>query len=66
MPYADPHVVRNNLTFRQAQRNLLTARALNDNLPAYQHKKDLDGSAIVAGPRVAAGLDPFDSKKVSP
>ncbi|KAJ8084539.1 hypothetical protein PM082_003312 [Marasmius tenuissimus] len=48
-----------------AHQHLITARAINtakqqEGKPAFE---TLDWSSMVAGPRVAAGLDPFDSKK---
>jgi hypothetical protein len=48
-----------------AYQHLLTARALHaaQTLEGKQQFDTLDWSAIVAGTRVAAGLDGFDSKK---
>jgi hypothetical protein len=50
-----------------AHQHLLTARALHTAQKAQgkQTVDVLDWSAIVAGTRVAAGLDGFDSQKVS-
>ena len=45
---------------------MLTARALHDNLAQAGHAKFdvLDWSSLIAGTRVAAGLDGFDNSKV--
>ena len=50
-----------------AHQHLLTARALHDSkkIRGQQVFETLDWSSIVAGTRVASGLDGFDSKKVS-
>lgn len=49
-----------------AHGHLLTARALNGNLQrkGTSRFETLDWSALIAGTRVAAGLDGFDSSKV--
>ena len=44
---------------------MLTARALNAAKGEASKFPQLDWSAMAAGTRVAAGLDPFDSSKVS-
>lgn len=51
-----------------AHQHLLTARALHQNKKQEGKAKfeTLDWSGIVAGTRVAAGLDGFDSQKVVP
>lgn len=50
-----------------AHQHLITARAIHANQAAQgkENFKTLDWSGLVAGPRVAAGLDAFDSQKVS-
>jgi 3-hydroxyisobutyrate dehydrogenase-like beta-hydroxyacid dehydrogenase len=50
-----------------AHQRLLTTRALHQQTTAAKTNKfeTLDWSAIVAGSRVAAGLDAFDTQKVS-
>lgn len=50
-----------------AHQHLITARALHRAQGAEGHQtfETLDWSGIVAGTRVAAGLDGFDSQKVS-
>jgi len=50
-----------------AQQHLLTARAIHSAEVAQgkQHFDTLDITAMVAGTRVAAGLDGFDSRKHS-
>lgn len=54
-------------TLDTAHRNLLTARAIHKNqkLQGTQSVNILDWSALIAGPRVAAGLDGLNSGKVS-
>ncbi len=49
-----------------AHQHLITARAIHANQVAQGKEtfKTLDWSGLVAGPRVAAGLDAFDSQKV--
>lgn len=49
-----------------AHRNMLTARAIHANQRAMgtQKYEVLDWSALIAGPRVAAGLDGLNSGKV--
>ncbi|KAF5368332.1 hypothetical protein D9758_002155 [Tetrapyrgos nigripes] len=48
-----------------AHQHLITARAIHttQKLEGKQSVETLDWSGIIAGSRVAAGLDPFDSKK---
>jgi hypothetical protein len=50
-----------------AHQHLLTARALHSaqTLKGTQQFDTLDWSALIAGPRVAAGLDGLDSQKHS-
>ncbi|KDQ31199.1 hypothetical protein PLEOSDRAFT_1036388, partial [Pleurotus ostreatus PC15] len=50
-----------------AHQHLITARAIHAKQAAQgkENFKTLDWSGLVAGPRVAAGLDAFDSQKVS-
>ncbi|KAG8872175.1 hypothetical protein FRB97_007900, partial [Tulasnella sp. 331] len=43
-------------------RHIVTARALNAARPEHERHPNLDWSAMVAASRVAAGLDPFNSK----
>lgn len=45
------------------QQHMITAKALNAALPSYKRNSNMDWSALVAGSRVAAGLDPFESAK---
>lgn len=49
-----------------AYQHLITARAINNTMKAEGRDvfDPLDWSAIIAGTRVAAGLDAFDSSKV--
>lgn len=49
-----------------AHQHMLTARALHSNLAQAGNAKFdvLDWSSLIAGARVAAGLDGFDSNKV--
>jgi hypothetical protein len=48
-----------------AYQHLLTAQALHgaQKLEGTEEHEVMDWSSMVAGPRVAAGLDGFDSKK---
>ena len=50
-----------------AHQHMLTARAIHENqrVRGVQKHDVLDWSALVAGPRVAAGLDGLNSGKVS-
>ncbi len=50
-----------------AHQHMLTARALHEaqKVAGTQSFDSLDWSALVAGPRVAAGLDGLDSSKAS-
>ena len=50
-----------------AHQHMLTARALHEaqKVAGTQSFASLDWSALVAGPRVAAGLDGLDSSKAS-
>ena len=54
-------------TVDTAHRNMLTARAIHANTKAagVESYDLLDWSALIAGPRVAAGLDGLNSGKVS-
>lgn len=48
-----------------AHQHMLTARAVHQAQPGENAKhQTLDWSSVVAGSRLAAGLDPFDLHKV--